>query len=210
MRAAFACWTLAVGVLVLMGAAARVQALTFTDTDHLGIFYSATVTSLGGNLYSVSVTINTSGYTGTQNAWLDWFKLKVSPQNPTNVTNVIMPSGWSVQWGYSGAGGSVDLLSASYGPPGATPDLTDIAIPVSGPRPTISLSYQVDLTGTSLKLDEWPYQARYLFAESGQEYTQTIVSRELTPQGDVIPEPTTLVLFGMGLAAPLVVRWRKR
>ncbi len=30
------------------------------------------------------------------------------------------------------------------------------------------------------------------------------------PQGGVIPEPATLVLFGMGLAAPLVARWRKR
>ncbi|MCS6831596.1 MAG: PEP-CTERM sorting domain-containing protein [bacterium] len=32
----------------------------------------------------------------------------------------------------------------------------------------------------------------------------------LQPQGGVIPEPATLLLFGMGLAAPLAARWRKR
>lgn len=43
----------------------------------------------------------------------------------------------------------------------------------------------------------------------GQEGSGKIVPSG-EPFGGVIPEPATLMLFGMGLAAPLVARWRKR
>jgi hypothetical protein len=184
-----------------------VRAVTFVDTDTYGIQYMATVTPVSGNTYSVSVTIDTTGYSGTQNAWLDWFNLKISPQNPAGVTVVTLPMGWT----YVGSSaGKVQFESATVGAP---PDSTDVYIPVSGSRPVVTFSYDADLTGTSLKTDVWPYQARYLFAKPKGGYNQTIVSRELQPQGPpqgVIPEPATLILFGMGLVAPLAARRRKR
>jgi hypothetical protein len=183
-----------------------VGAVTFTDTDGYGIKYTATVTTpVSGNIYSVSVTIDTTGYCGTQNAWLDWFNLKISPHNPAGVTVVTLPGGWT----YAGSfAGKVQFQSATVGAP---PEGTDVYIPVSGPRPVVTFSYDADLTGTSLKTDVWPYQARYLFQKPNGGYNQTIVSRELRPQGPpqgVIPEPATLILFGMGLAAPLAARRR--
>jgi hypothetical protein len=184
-----------------------VRAVTFVDTDTYGIKYTATVTPVSGNTYSVSVTIDTTGYSGTQKAWLDWFNLKISSQDPAGVTVVTLPTGWI----YVGSSaGKVQFESATVGAP---PDSTDVYIPVSGPRPVVTFSYDADLTGTSLKTDVWPYQARYLFEKPNGGYNQTIVSRELQPQGPpqgVIPEPATLVLFGMGLVAPLAARRRKR
>lgn len=181
------------------------RAVTFVDTDTMGIQYTASVTLVSGSLYDVFVTINTSGYTGSQKAYLDWFNLKVSPQNPASVSNVNVP----VSWSYTGAqAGKVEFQSAVINEP---PDSSDIVIPVGG-GPVVNLSYRVDLNGTSLQTDIWPYQARYLF-ETGKPnnpYTQTIVSRSLQPQGTVIPEPGTLFLFGAGLAAPLVARRRRR
>lgn len=197
--------TLATAFLLAGVVLGTARAVTFVDTDAMGIQYTATVTPFSGSLYDVSVTINTSGYTGAQNAWLDWFNLKVSPQNPASVTNLSIPASWS----YAGSqAGKVEFQSASIGAP---PEGSDIAIPVGG-GPVVNLSYRVDLNGTSLKTDLWPYQARYLFATGNPNnpYTQTIVSRNLQPQGTVIPEPATLLLFGMGLAAPLVARRRKR
>ncbi|GIV20666.1 MAG: hypothetical protein KatS3mg023_2417 [Armatimonadota bacterium] len=183
------------------------HAVTFTDVDTYGIQYSASVTPVSGNLYDVSVTINTTGYTGTQNAWLDWFNLKVSPQNPASVSNLSLPTGWS-HASTSPQAGKVQFESTTVNAP---PESSDIAIPVVGTKPVVTLSYRVDLTGTSLKMDVWPYQARYLFATSNPRnpYTQTIVSRQLRPQGAVIPEPMTLLLFGMGLAVPLIAHRRK-
>lgn len=181
------------------------RAVTFTDVDTYGIQYSASVTPVSGNLYDVSVTIKTTGYTGTQDAWLDWFSLKVSPQNPASVSNLSLPTGWSH---VGNQAGKVRFESATVDAP---PESSDIAIPVLGTKPVVTFSYRVDLTGTNLKTDEWPYQARYLFEKNNPNhpYTQTIVSRSLSPQGGVIPEPTTLLLFSMGLAIPLVARRRK-
>ena len=193
--------------LILLMAAGGHAATTFTDTDPYGITYSVTVSLLSGSNYHVSVTINTSGYAGSHNAWLDWFNLKISPANPASVSGFTLPGGWS----YAGtSAGKVEVQSAVVGPPGASPDATDIGVPIGG-GPVINLSYKVDLTGTSLKTDVWPYQARYIFA-SGRNghYTQTIVSRELVPTAAAIPEPTALMLFGLGLAAPLVARRRTR
>jgi hypothetical protein len=135
-----------------------VRAVTFVDTDTYGIQYMATVTPVSGNTYSVSVTINTTGgYSGTQDAWLDWFNLKISPQDPAGVTVSTLPVGWT----YAGSSaGKVEFQSATVGAP---PDSTDVYIPVSGLRPVVTFSYDADLTGTGLKTEVWPYQARYLF-----------------------------------------------
>lgn len=201
--------TLAIACLLALVTLTTARAVTFSDTDPMGIQYTATVSLFSGNVYDVAVTINTTGYTGTQNAWLDWFNLKISPQNPAAVTNWSLPTDWS----YTGSSaGKVQLDSAVIGEP---PDASDIAIPVAGTKPVVTLSYRVDLTGTSLKTDEWPYQAHYLFFKKTDKqgtptYEQTIVSREMRPQGGVIPEPATLLLFGVGLAAPLVARRRRR
>jgi hypothetical protein len=151
-------WTGTV-VACLMGVLASlpVRAVTFVDTDTYGIQYMATVTPVSGNTYSVSVTINTTGYSGTQDAWLDWFNLKISPQDPAGVTVSTLPVGWT----YAGSSaGKVEFQSATVGAP---PDSTDVYIPVSGLRPVVTFSYDADLTGTGLKTEVWPYQARYLF-----------------------------------------------
>lgn len=198
--------TLAIACLLALVTLTTARAVTFSDTDPMGIQYTATVSLFSGNVYDVAVTINTTGYTGTQNAWLDWFNLKISPQNPAEVTILSLPTGWRHTDSWAG---KVQLDSTVIGEP---PDASDIAVPVAGTKPVVTFSYRVDLTGTSLKTDEWPYQARYLFetGNSRNPYTQTIVSREMRPQGSVIPEPATLLLFGMGLAAPLVARRRRR
>lgn len=197
--------TLATAFLLAGVMLSTARAVTFVDTDGMGIQYTATVTPVSGSLYDVFVTIQTSGYTGSQKAYLDWFNLKVSPQNPASVSNVSTPVGWS----YTGSqAGKVEFQSTVINEP---PESSDIVIPVGG-GPVVNLSYRVNLSGTSLKTDVWPYQARYLF-ETGKRnnpYTQTIVSRSLQPQGTVIPEPATLLLFGVGLAAPLVARRRRR
>lgn len=208
-------WSKFLAVVLVVAALSSAEAVTFTGTDtYMGIQYTATVVGLGNSSYDVNVTIDTTGYTGTKNAWLDWFKLKVSPQNPSSVTVSSKPAEWECEWGYVSAGGSVDFFSKSVGPPGASPDSSDILIPLSGTRPIITFSYRVNLSGTSLKMDEWPYQARYLLfkkydKKGNPEYAQTIVSRSILPQGRVIPEPATLLLFGMGLAVPLGLLRRK-
>lgn len=181
-------------------------AVTLSGTDtYMGILYSATVTHVSGSLYDVGFTIDTTGYTGSQNAWLDWTNVKISPQAPASVSNTDIPSGWSYYPGSNA--GKVEFQSASVGGPGVPPDATDIAIPVSGTRPVIYFKYQADLQGTSLKTDKWSYQARYIF-DDGKKYTQTIVSRDMQPQA--IPEPTSVFLFGAGLLIPLATRLRRR
>ncbi len=201
---------LAMVCALLLTAMGNSRAVTLfgSDTD-MGIQYFASVSHVSGNLYDVLFTIDTSGYTGTQDAWLDWVNLKVSPQEPASVTNISIPSGWS----YVGSSaGKVEFQSATVGGPGTPPDSTDIAIPVVGVRPVVTFSYRVDLTGTSLETHSWPYQARYIFAngtdrQGNPRYTQTIVSRTMSPS--VIPEPASLILFGAGLFAPLALRRRK-
>jgi hypothetical protein len=200
-------WT-GIAVACLMGVLAclPVGAVTFTDTDDYGIKYTATVTPVSGNTYSVSVTINTTGYTGSQTARLDWFRLKLSPQSPASVTNLNLPAGYS----YGGtSGGDIIIQTPDVGPPSMTPDGNEIVIPTSGTKPVILFGFWVDLNNTHLMTDGWPYQARYLFQKPEGGYKNDIISRTMQPQGGVIPEPATLVLFGMGLVAPLAARWRK-
>lgn len=199
--------------LMVIASFRSAHAVTYigTDTDPMGIVYSATVAHVGGNLWDVVFTINTTGYSGTTPAYLDWVNLKISPQDPASVTNVSLPTGWSFNSAWMSAG-KVEFRSADVsGPPftGGNPESTDISIPASGP---ITFSYRVDLTGTELELDDWkwPYQARYIFEHvtpQGQKrYSQTIVSRDLT----VIPEPASLLLFAAGLVAPLGAVVRRR
>jgi len=77
--------------LILLMVAGGHAATTFTDTDPYGISYSVTVSQLSGSNYHVSVTIDTGGYLGSQNAWLDWFNLKISPANPASVFGFSLP-----------------------------------------------------------------------------------------------------------------------
>jgi hypothetical protein len=188
--------------------ASTVHAATYVysgpdDGDFPGVKYQITVTDLGSNKYSVGVTISKT--TLTSSAWLDEFSLKVSSGLSASVSNVTKPSGWSQDtWD------AFFVRFKSQNP--GNYDFTDIDIYSS----SVSFSYELTTGSLILPPNKWSIKATYLTEKPNKpgKYNQTGVSFEVTPQfqpeGGVIPEPATLILFGMGLVAPLAARWRKR
>lgn len=202
-------WTklLVVAAIVLMGATAQAVTYQYTgpdDGDFPGVTYEVTVKEAATKVYDVFVQLNTSGVMGS--TWLDAFALKVSAGNTASVSNVVLPAaGWSTSWF------DAWFTVFSSGSAGQK-DATDIA--TGG---TFSLSYTLTLSGQSEPLvpssGPWSIKATYLTPKPNHpgNYNQTGVSFELMPDlvDGVIPEPATLLLFGMGLAAPLGLLRRK-
>lgn len=192
-------WTKLLVVGLVMGLASAAYSVTYqAQTTADNIKYWVGVTSLGSSddsdVYRVDVSITpVQPNTPWPGYGLNWVQVKVSSAPNTNqvqddtVIPIALPSGWSEETGE-------DSYFAEFSGP-------RIELVANTP---ITLSYRLTIPVGRLIVPYWP---KHWSIEAN--YTNP-ANKQLQHSLDlVIPEPATLLLFGMGLAVPLGLLRRK-
>ena len=188
-----------IGTALLLGAGTTAHALSITFSDATGCggstcfgsVYSLDVQSGGGNLYNVTYTVNTSGYTGAGSG-LDAIAFKITDNTsnvlttsiitqPSTFSNPLIVGGLSANGCSAGAAGFICSQSSN---------LAGVAVP----NGTYTFQYGVTLAGGTLFGDpnQWSLKALYVNS-SGEQRGIT------SAQGASVPEPATTLLLGIGL-----------
>jgi hypothetical protein len=159
--------------------------------------YTLDVAHGGGNLWNVTYTVNTSGYTGAGSG-LDAIAFKIA-----NEANILGVSVMSQPLTFTGAPLPIGSLAAGGCNGGSTGGfICSSSSNVGGltvPNGTYQFKYGVNLAAGSLfgSVTDWSIKALYVNA-SGD-------ARGLTSENGV-PVPGTSILFGLGFA--LFAGWR--
>ena len=188
-----------IGTALVLGAGTTAHALSITFSDATGCggstcfgsVYSLDVQSGGGNLYNVTYTVNTSGYTGAGSG-LDAIAFKITDNTsnvlttsiitqPSTFSNPLIVGGLSANGCSAGAAGFICSQSSN---------LAGVAVP----NGTYTFQYGVTLAGGTLFGDpnQWSLKALYVNS-SGEQRGIT------SAQGASVPEPATTLLLGIGL-----------
>ena len=190
---------------LLLGAETTAHALSITYSDATGCggstcfgsVYQLNVQSGGGDLYNVTYTVNTSGYTGAGSG-LDAIAFKIANEanilgvsvtsQPLTFTGAPLPIGSLAAGGCNGGSTGGFICSSSSNVGGLTV-----------PNGTYQFMYGVNLAAGSLfgNVTDWSIKALYVNS-SGD-------ARGLTSENGV-PVPGTSILFGLGFA--LFAGWR--
>ena len=188
------------GAALLFGAGTTAHALSITYSDATGCggstcfgsVYSLDVQSGGGNLYNVTYTVNTSGYTGAGSG-LDAIAFKIT-NNTSNVlstsiisqpltfSNPLIVGGLSAGGCSTGAAGFICSQSSNLG---------GLAVP----NGTYTFQYGVTLASGTLFGDPNQWSLKALYVNSSGD------ARGLTSAQGSVPEPATTLLLGMGFVA---------
>jgi hypothetical protein len=191
------------GAIVLFGLGSTAHALSTTIggascATCFGSVYTLDVAHGGGNLWNVTYTVNTSGYTGAGSG-LDAIAFKIA-----NETNILGVSVTSQPLSFTGTPLPIGSLAAGGCNGGSTGGFICSSSSNAGgltvPNGTYQFKYGVNLAAGSLfgSVTDWSIKALYVNS-SGD-------ARGLTSENGV-PVPGTSILFGLGFA--LFVGWRQ-
>jgi hypothetical protein len=192
------------GAILLFGLGSTAHALSTTIggagcASCFGSVYTLDVAHGGGNLWNVTYTVNTSGYTGAGSG-LDAIAFKIANEanilgvsvtsQPATFTGAPLPIGSLAAGGCNGGSTGGFICSSSSNVGGLTV-----------PNGTYQFKYGVNLAAGSLfgSVTDWSIKALYVNS-SGD-------ARGLTSENGV-PVPGTSILFGPGFA--LFAGWRHR
>ena len=190
------------GAILLFGLGSTAHALSTTIggagcATCFGSVYTLDVAHGGGNLWNVTYTVNTSGYTGAGSG-LDAIAFKIANEanilgvsvtsQPLTFTGAPLPIGSLAAGGCNGGSTGGFICSSSSNVGGLTV-----------PNGTYQFKYGVNLAAGSLfgSVTDWSIKALYVNS-SGD-------ARGLTSENGV-PVPGTSILFGLGFA--LFAGWR--
>jgi PEP-CTERM motif len=186
------------GAALLFGAGTTAHALSITYSDATGCggstcfgsVYSLDVQSGGNNLYNVTYTVNTSGYTGAGSG-LDAIAFKITDNTsnvlntsiisqPLTFSNPLIVGGLSANGCSAGAAGFICSQSSN---------LAGVAVP----NGTYTFQYGVTLASGTLFGDPNQWSLKALYVNSAGE------QRGITSAQGSVPEPATSLLLGAGL-----------
>ncbi len=196
------------GAALLFGLGTTAHALSITYSDATGCggstcfgsIYSLDVQSGGGNLYNVTYTVNTSGYTGVGSG-LDAIAFKITDNTsnvlstsitsqPLTFSDPLLVGGLSAGGCASGSAGFICSQSSNLG---------GLAVP----NGTYTFQYGVTVTSGTLFGDpnQWSLKALYVNS-SGDARGLTSASG-----GASVPEPGTVLTLGLGMA--MIFGWHR-
>lgn len=196
------------GTALLLGSGTTAHALSITYSDATGCggstcfgsVYSLDVQSGGGNLYNVTYTVNTSGYTGAGSG-LDAIAFKITDNTsnvlstsitsqPLTFSDPLLVGGLSANGCASGSAGFICSQSSNLG---------GLAVP----NGTYTFQYGVTLASGTLFGDpnQWSLKALYVNS-SGDARGLTSASG-----GASVPEPGTVLTLGLGMA--MIFGWHR-
>jgi hypothetical protein len=189
---------------LLLGAGTTAHAITFSDATGcggstcFGSVFTLEVLSAGGNLWNVTYTVDTSGYTG-QGTGLDAIAFKITDNTsnilgtsvisqPATFSDPLIVGGLSANGCAAGSAGFICSQSSNLG---------GLAVP----NGTYTFQYGVTLASNTLfgVPNQWSLKALYVNS-SGD-------ARGLTSAQGTVPEPSTSLLFGLGTV--MVAGWHR-
>ena len=181
--------------LGLMGSPALADSIGPSCGTCQGSIYTLTYSSLGSNMFQITYTVDTSGYSGG-GTLLDDVAFKVSSSNPTSVSLVSAPNGatnWTIVPGGINSGGC-DGSGSGF----VCAKANALSSAAAVPDGTYAWVFDLTTTGLFTGSDQASIKARY--TDNSGNKVGALLSEDITLQpAPSVPEPASIVLLGSGL-----------